>query len=92
MPDRTISVLAASCGALIALYIGLVVTTVSYAAWQTDLAAAMRNTDANIASLESQYYAQVARLDSVDPASIGLVTPSSVKYAVMVSGPTLTLR
>ncbi len=92
MPDRTISILSISCAALVAVYIGLVVVTISFAAWQTDLAGTERATESHIAELEDQYYATMARLSAMDPASEGLTLPAHVHYAVAASAPTLTLR
>lgn len=92
MPDRTISFLSAACGILVFTYIVLVITTITFAAWRTDHSAAVRNTEAQIASLESKYYDSVAKLDSTNPNEVGLVAPASVRYAIKVESPTLTLR
>ncbi len=92
MPDRTISSLGALVAVLVLAYLGLVVTTVSFAAWQTDLAVSAQDTESSIGSLEGQYYAQVGRLAATDPASLGLSKPSHVSYAVAATAPTLTLR
>lgn len=92
MPDRTISVLSASAGALVLLYLALVVTTVTFAAMRTDLAASVRDTESRIASLETRYYAQVGVLSATDPASMDLHKPVAVHYATLQSAPTLSLR
>ena len=52
MPDRTISILGATLSALIFSYLALMVFTVSLAAWRTDLASEVRDTENAIALLE----------------------------------------
>ena len=92
MPNRTISILGYSAGALIAAYLMLVVVTVSMAAWQTNLAMEVHETEADIARLESRYYDMVAEIDQTNPASIGLTKPKAVTYASLQAAPTVTLR
>jgi hypothetical protein len=92
MPDRTISILSASALALLACYLGLMVTTVVYATMQTDLASSMRATESEIAALEDRYYDAVAALDASNPAAYGLVKPSSVAYAELSTATALSRR
>lgn len=92
MPDRTISILGWSCAALGAAYLTLVIVTVSMAAWQTELAVSVHETEGDIAELESRYYDAVALIDTADPASLGLVAPANVTYAVKAPAPSLSRR
>jgi len=92
MPDRTLSMLGYSIGALVASYLVLVVVTVSMAAWQTNLAMEMHETEADIARLESRYYDMVAQIDQTDPGTLGLTKPLAVTYASMQQAPAVTLR
>lgn len=92
MPDRTVSILGYACGALVASYLVLIVVTVSMAAWQTNLAMEVHETEADIARLESRYYAMVAQIDQTDPGSLGLVPPARVMYATTQTAPSVTLR
>lgn len=92
MPDRTISLLSYAIGALVAAYLTLVVVTVSMAAWQTNLAMQVHETESDIARLEARYYDMVAQIDRTDPGSLGLVAPSKVTYASSQAAPTVTLR
>lgn len=92
MPDRTVSILGYACGALVASYLVLIVVTVSMAAWQTNLAMEVHETEADIARLESRYYDMVAQIDQTDPGSLGLVAPTRVMYATTQAAPSVTLR
>ena len=82
MPDRTISVLSLAAGVIFSLYIVLVIVTVMFATMQTSLAASFRATQGAISELESSYYASLAKETANTPASIGLVTPAVVQYAI----------
>lgn len=92
MPDRTISILSFTVGILVAVYLVLVVTTVSLAAWRTDLASEVRDTENAIATLERSYYDAIASIGRTDPSAVGLIAPSSVRYAAMVAAPSLSRR
>lgn len=92
MPDRTVSILGYACGALVASYLVLIVVTVSMAAWQTNLAMEVHETEADIARLESRYYDMVAQIDQTDPGALGLVAPDRVMYATTQTAPSVTLR
>lgn len=92
MPDRTISILGYSTVALIVAYLALVIVTVSLAAWQTDLAVAVHEVEGDIQELEKTYYDTVARLDSTDPGTVGLVAPTAVRYAAKIAAPAVSFR
>lgn len=83
MPDRTLSILSYAASALLAVYVLLMVTTVTLAAWRTDLAEAVRDTENRIATLEHEYYDSIERIGASDPAAYGLVAPHRVTYAAM---------
>lgn len=92
MPKQTISILGYAAGALVATYLTLVVVTVSMAAWQTNLAMQVHETEQDIARLESRYYAMVAEIDRTDPFTRGLVKPAGVSYALTAAAPAVSLR
>lgn len=92
MPDRTISILGAVAGSLVAMYLVLVVTTVCFAAMQTDLALQARDAESLIGSLETKYYAQVGELAATDPRAMNLAKPQAVTYATEAPTPSLSLR
>lgn len=92
MPSCTISYLSYTAVALIASYLALVVVTVTLAAWQTNLAMEVHETEQEIGRLESRYYAMVAEIDRTDPGMRGLAKPVAVTYASSASAPAVTLR
>lgn len=82
IPDRTVPVLALAAASLVAVYLVLMVTTIFFAAWQTQLARSMDDSRERIQKLEAEYYRTIARIDSTDPLSVGLVAPAKVHYVV----------
>lgn len=80
MPNRLIPLLSYACAALLAAYLLLVAAAVSFAAWRTELARSLAETETVVAALESKYYAAINDLSKTDPAAVGLVTPRSVGY------------
>jgi len=88
MPSRTIPFLSVSVALLFMVYLGLVVTTVLFATWQTQAASSISDAEAAIGSLEERYYAQVGSLDSTNPYSLGFVQPAHVEYVAAANLPT----
>ncbi|HEX8591147.1 MAG TPA: hypothetical protein VF696_00115 [Candidatus Paceibacterota bacterium] len=82
VPDRIVPMLGVAAVALVAVYIVLVITTIFFAAWQTQLASTIDETRGSIQALETEYYSAIARIDATDPSSIGLVAPAEVHYVV----------
>ncbi len=82
MPDRTITFLTLAAGIMFALYIMLVIATVVFATDQTSLAVDVRDAEGRISTLETTYYAAIAKENASSPASVGLVAPTDVEYAV----------
>jgi cytochrome oxidase assembly protein ShyY1 len=76
MPTRIIPVLSFSAGGLVLVYLGLIVTTVLFATWQTQAASSIRDAQATIGTL-----------DSTDPATLGFVHPSQVEYVAAANLP-----
>jgi hypothetical protein len=92
MPKLTLPALGYAAASLIATYLVLIVVTVSMAAWQTNLAMEVHETEADIARLEARYYDMVADIDRKDPAALGLVAPRAISYAPTKAAPSVTLR
>ncbi len=90
MSDRLIPLLGASALLLATVYLGLVVTTISFATWQTQGVAQIRETEGAIADLEAKYYESIARINSTDPSTYGLGAPVAVRYVAEVTGSTVT--
>lgn len=87
---RLIPTLSATVGILIAAYVGLMITTIVLASLQTHLAQEVQQKQMAIGKLESNYYAQVAQLNAVNPQSLGYVKPTHVTYLTQASLPGLT--
>lgn len=92
MSDRIVPILGYLVAALVTTYLVLVTATVFQAAWQTNLAMEVHETEREIARLESRYYDMVAQIDQTDPTSLGLEKPGRVMYAATKAAPTVTLR
>ncbi len=92
MPDRALTILGASVAVLISTYVALVVVTITFATMQTELALTVRNAESAIGVLESSYYQKVGVLSATEPSSMNLHKPVAVRYATMVTAPSLSLR
>lgn len=92
MPDKTISFLSVVLGGCILTYISLVIVTITFAAVQTDLELAVRDTETEIGMLETRYYDQVGALAATDPRTMDLHKPATVSYATLAAAPSLSLR
>lgn len=90
LPDRLVPALGAVAVLLTALYITLVITTIFFAAWQTQLARGIDDSRVAIQRLEGRYYAAITAIDATDPSSLGLVTPAHVEYVAASGVPGLT--
>lgn len=91
MPNRLISSLSIACGAMIALYLVLVVMTIFFASWQTELARSVRETEGKISTLEAKYYVTISALHNANPAAAGFVQPHTVAYVASAARPALSL-
>ena len=92
MPSATIPFLGYTAVALVTAYLALVVVTVSMAAWQTNLAVQIQETESELSRLESRYYDLIATIDRTNPEALGLTKPAGVTYATTAAAPTMTLR
>lgn len=91
MPNRLITYLGFSCGTLFAAYAALLIATIFFATWQTGLAASMRESEARVMALETEYYEAIAQLNATDVSAIGFYTPSKTEYVAEAGSPTFTL-
>ncbi|MDR3548499.1 MAG: hypothetical protein P4M11_09595 [Candidatus Pacebacteria bacterium] len=80
MTDRIIPTLGISCGALTILYIGLMISTIFFAAWQTQSVSTVNNLQSQIGNLENNYYTLTSHISQINPTSVGFVEPSQVQY------------
>lgn len=82
MRNRIKLTLSYCAAGLFAVYLTLIVATVYFATWQTELAHSIRETEMAIGELETSYYKAISQLNGVDPYSVGFVTPSTIGYVV----------
>ena len=82
MPDRTIPILGVTAACLVVVYLIVMLTTIFFAAWETQLARGIDDTRERIHKLEGSYYDAIAEIDSTDLSSTGLVAPTRVEYVV----------
>jgi hypothetical protein len=80
MTVRIIPLLSFSCGILTALYIGLMASTIFFAAEQSQDASSVRNAESAIANLETGYYSTMNQITNINPATVGFVQPTVVEY------------
>jgi len=91
MTDRIIPALSISCGGLAILYVGLVISTIFFATWQTQAVSTITDAQSNIANLESNYYSITNRISQIDPTQVGFVEPSDVQYVAEASNASVGL-
>ncbi len=80
MTDRLIPILSISCGALTTLYVGLIITTIFFASYQSEAMNSVRVTESQIGNLESDYYSDMNNVTHMNPATLGFVNPSEIQY------------
>lgn len=56
-------------------YIGLIAVVMNYAALAVNFSQSVKNDQASVALLESQYFSAVERITSTNPASAGYASP-----------------
>jgi hypothetical protein len=80
MTDRLIPALSVSCGALTMLYIGLMISTIFFATWQTQSVSSVHSAESAIANLEMKYYSAMNQISEINPATVGFVQPAQIEY------------
>jgi hypothetical protein len=64
-------------GAFVVVYIGLIAVVMSYAALTVEFSQSVKNDEAAVATLEGQYLASVARIQSLDYHAAGYSMPEA---------------
>ncbi len=72
--------LAYGNGVLVVLYLGLIATAMAYAALEVEFSDSIKNDEASVAVLESNYLNKIATITTTDTASLGYTTPVAVVY------------
>jgi hypothetical protein len=75
LPFSLLSACSTLLGIVIVAYIGLIAVAMSYATLTIEFAQSVREGEAEVAALESQYLAGVARITSTDYVAAGYAKP-----------------
>ena len=75
LPFSPVRLAALAVAVLVVAYIGLIAVVMSYAALTVEFSQSVRNDEAAVATLESQYLAAVARITDTDYAAVGYAKP-----------------
>ena len=65
---------------LVVAYIGLIAVVMSYAALTVEFSQSVRNDEAAVATLEGQYFSEVARITAIDYRTAGYVVPRATVF------------
>lgn len=66
-------------------YVGLIAVVMNYAALTVEFSQQMKNDEASLAQLESQYLSSVARIESLDYRTLGYAKPESKNFVPSAS-------
>ncbi len=72
-------------GVLVVSYIGLIAVVMSYAAMTVSFSQSVKDDEATVALLESQYLAGIASIENVDYRAAGYATPAVIHFVPTVS-------
>lgn len=75
LPFSPVSLCLGAVAALSVVYIGLIAIVMSYAALTVEFTQSVKNDEASLATLESQYLSVVANIQSTDYRAIGYAAP-----------------
>ncbi len=75
LPFSFFSLCTGTVGVLLVVYIGLIAVVMSYAALTVEFSQSVKNDEAAVAILESQYLASVARITGTDYVTLGYTKP-----------------
>lgn len=91
MSNRVTHILKYLCGALLSVYMVLMVSTVIFAAVETKLSSVIHKTRTDIGMIETKYYDEISRVNAIDPGAMGYVKPKQVVYVTAVHTAGLSL-
>ncbi|MEK7086606.1 MAG: hypothetical protein AAB709_02570 [Patescibacteria group bacterium] len=79
-PFSFLSLISGLVGVLVVAYIGLIAVVMSYAALTIEFSQSVKNDEAAVAILESQYLKEVAHIQNLDYRAIGYATPRTKTF------------
>ena len=74
-PFPILPFLSGTVAALAVVYVGLIAVVMSYAALTVEFSQSVKNDEASVAVLESQYLSSVAHIESLDYRTVGYAMP-----------------
>lgn len=80
LPFSPLSVSLGAVGVLFVAYIGLIAVVISYAALTVEFSQSVKNGEAAVAALESQYLANVSQITNVNYADLGYAKPADKTF------------
>lgn len=92
MLSRLIPVMGVMCAVLLGVYLMLLTTAIFFAASQTELSLSLREAESRVGALETEYYAEIARISGADLYANGLVTPTKTEYVAADGRPSTFTR
>lgn len=84
-PVSIVSLSVGLVAVLAVVYIGLIAVVMSYAALTVEFSQSVKNDEAAVAVLESQYLDNVARLQSLDYHALGYAAPRTKTFVPVAS-------
>lgn len=75
-----VSLLLAGNAVLAVCYLALIAGTMAFAAIEVEFAENVRGDEAQVAQLESQYFAKIASINTIDYVAHGYVKPMALIY------------
>lgn len=77
LPVSPVSLAAGVVAVLAVVYIGMIALVMSYATLTVEFSQSVKNDEAALAVLESQYLARVAHIQAVDYRALGYAVPTA---------------
>jgi hypothetical protein len=77
LPVSLVSLSVGTVGVLAVIYIGLIAIVMSYAALTVEFSQSVKNDEAALAVLESQYLAKISQIQTIDYHAIGYAAPTA---------------
>lgn len=87
-----ISILSFIAGTLLVSYLALIAFIMAYGTLQMQFAERVRDTSAQVGTLESQYLALVTQINETNPATLGFTKPTSIAYVTDTTQPMVSMR
>jgi hypothetical protein len=85
LPFSFLSLATGTVGVLAVVYIGLIAIVMSYAALTVEFSQSVKNDEAALSVLESQYLASVAHIQAQDYRAIGYSAPRATFFVPATS-------